>query len=169
MQIINILKKLIELYKELLKRKKVKYIIIHHTATDAKRTTWQAIENGHKARWNFKSAMGLYMGYQYLITWDGKVHQSRLDTEEGAHTIGYNKNSIGICLTGSFSEEEPSGEQSEALWKLLDEKVAYYGINKKNILGHRDVANKICPGDSLYEWLANYKGEWLKYYKGQNK
>jgi len=156
---IKLISALLVKLKELLALKKpVRRIIIHHTATNRDGTTWEAIERGHKDRWNFKSAMGMYMGYQYLITSDGKIHQSRLDTEEGAHTRGYNRNSIGISLTGNFEVDQPSTEQLESLDKLLHEKIESYGLKQSDIYGHKDLSRTVCPGNNLYNWIKDFKG-----------
>jgi len=79
-----------------------KYIIIHHTATSRDKTTFSSINNGHRKRWNWKSSLGYYIGYQYLITADGTIKQGRADNEDGAHCRGWNDKSIGIALTGNF-------------------------------------------------------------------
>ena len=130
-----------------------KYISIHHTGgtdadplADTSLHTFGIVNNWHKQLWNFKSSLGYYIGYQYFIEKDGLTTQGRSDLEEGAHTIGYNKNSIGICLAGNFDSTLPTSYQLDALAELIINKVREYNISFKNILFHRDVANKTCPG-----------------------
>ncbi len=133
-----------------------KYIILHHTAGPMNQT-FEAINAYHKQRFNFKSTLGFYVGYQYLITSDGAVHQARKDTEEGAHTIGYNQNSIGISVTGWFDDGHdglPNEKQQETLARLLVEKLEQWNLKFEDIKFHREFAAKSCPGLHITkEWV----------------
>ncbi|MFH1032061.1 MAG: peptidoglycan recognition family protein [Chloroflexota bacterium] len=135
------------------------YLIVHHTASSRDKTTLQDVDNWHRARWpNFRSSLGFFVGYQYLILSNGRVLQTRRDNEEGAHTLGgYNQKAIGICLTGNFMVEEPSPEQLSALQPLLDKLKKDYNIADEKILGHREVWATDCPGKNLMKWLNLYR------------
>lgn len=156
---IKILKELIELYQKLLAQKRLPKIIIHHTATNRDNTTFKAIDYNHQIRWGgkSKSQMGMYCGYQYLITGDGKIHQARLDTEQGWHCKRYNFNTIGIALTGNFMREQMSEAQINSLEKLLREKLEKYHLNKNRIKLHRNFKMTLCPGNNLADWIDDYK------------
>jgi len=136
-----------------------KYLIIHHTASDRDKTTLADVDAWHKLRWpDFRSdLLGYYVGYHYLIEANGQITQTREDYEEGAHTIGYNQKSIGICLTGNFDLEEPSLLQLNALQPLLDRLKVQYNISSDKILGHCQVSATRCPGRRLLRWLNIYK------------
>ena len=158
---LELLRELIRnLLKEIFKLRKIDYIIIHHTATDRDRTTFEAIDNNHKNRWNgkTKSQLGYYCGYTYLIEGNGKVWQARNDIEEGAHTRGHNRRTIGIGLTGNFEVEDPSIAQLNALEELLGNKMVQYGIKKDKIKCHSDISLTLCPGHHLIKWLSDFKG-----------
>jgi len=65
--------------------------------------------------------------------------------EVGAHALGYNKNSIGICL---IHRDGPyHANMYTALIELLDELVQKFGIDPANIKGHCEVDEKKphCP------------------------
>jgi len=65
------------------------------------------------------------------------------DNEVGAHALGYNGNSIGLCLIGvkSFTPK-----QFNSLAYLLKEMLTYFGLKKDCIKGHYQVCkNKTCP------------------------
>lgn len=129
---------------------KPKYIILHHSASPQTQTA-KAIDDYHKSKWNFKSELGHYAGYQYIIEKSGNVFQARKDTEAGAHTVEQNMNykSIGICVVGWYDDghdDMPTKEQQASLAKLLKEKIAEYNIPRINIKFHRDYAPKSCPG-----------------------
>lgn len=129
-----------------------KYIIIHHGGGD---WNFEQVNKHHTDKWGFISSLGYGIGYQYFISYSGRVYQGRADTEEGAHTLGgYNRNSIGICLQGNMDIEEPTLAQMTALEKLVKEKKARYNINKVN--GHRNFSNTSCPGQNLYQLIINF-------------
>ena len=78
-------------------------IIIHHGGGWL---DFKSVNAYHKSKWGFRSSLGYYIGYQYFINRDGRVHQGRADNEEGAHTRRYNKRTIGICLMGNGCEKD---------------------------------------------------------------
>jgi N-acetylmuramoyl-L-alanine amidase len=133
------------------------YIVVHHTSgtaldphADTSSHSFETINEWHRQQFNMKSELGYYCGYQYFIDKDGKVTQARKDDEEGAHTIGRNKDSIGICLAGNFSCVDPTESQKNALRTLLQQKVNEHGIKIENINPHRKWASyKDCFGSRL--------------------
>lgn len=141
---------------------KPQYLIIHHSGgtdanplQDSSNYTVEQCNQDHKARFNMKSSLGWYVGYQYFIDKIGKVTQCRKDDEEGAHAVGKNKESIGICLAGNFDATLPTNAQVESLRKLLSEKVAEYNIPLDRIVPHRTFAQKTCYGKKLSDsWAA---------------
>jgi len=148
---------------------KPEFIIIHHSATDRDQTSFESVNEFHKQKWNFKSKLGYYIGYQYFITADGKLYQGRADDETGAHTIGYNINSIGICLAGNFMVEQPTPAQINSLESLVASKREQWNIPVKNILGHREVGQTLCPGDNLMSWVKEYREKFLQVEKPKTK
>lgn len=139
------------------------YLIVHHTGgtdaqplADSSNYTVQQCNADHKARFNFISSMGWYVGYQYFIDKNGVVTQCRADMEEGAHTIGKNNSSIGICLAGNFDATLPTAAQITALRDLLVARMYEFGIPAENIVPHRLFAAKTCYGKKLsYTWAAD--------------
>ena len=111
----------------------------------------------------------LAIGYHYVVDIDGKVWTGRGLDEIGAHTIGHNNFSVGICLVGGA---EVQARYTLDQWKALDHllcallKLCEQGAQ---VLGHRDLspdANgdgrvvasewlKTCPGFDVRGWLAN--------------
>ena len=135
------------------------YIIVHHTVSSRDKTTVADVDAWHKLRWpDFRSELGYWVGYHYLIEGNGQITQTRKGHEEGAHTLGgYNQKSIGVCLTGDFDTEEPSVSQLAALKALLDRLKRQYDIPDTNILGHKQAWLTACPGFYLMKWLDAYK------------
>jgi len=139
-----------------MKLNKPENIIVHHTATARDSTTFDAVNRYHKKKWNFKSALGYYIGYQYFISGRGNITQGRLNTEGGAHTKqkGMNFKSVGICLAGNFDNEQPTKIQVEQLTKLMFQLHTVYGIAPENVYPHRAFAPKSCYGSSLPDTWA---------------
>ena len=92
-----------------------------------------------------------YIGYHFYITRDGVVHVCRPIERMGAHALGYNAHSIGICYEGGLS---PSGciadtrtpEQKTAMRQLIIDLHRRFPTIK-TVLGHRDLpgVQKACP------------------------
>lgn len=126
-----------------------KYIIVHHSAAITPNPQVSDINEWHKIR-NFPiSSLGYYVGYHYVIEKNGDLIQTRLDAEEGAHTIGQNTTSIGICLVGDFDVELPTDEQTATLGHLLLVLCDTYQLSMLRIQPHRQFANKSCYGKQL--------------------
>ena len=138
-----------------LKREDVKYLIIHQTATLKNQTSFEKIKKLH-----LKQGMG-NIAYHYFIEANGRLRKGRNETTAGTHTkaSGMNLKSLGIGLAGNFNLEEPSNNQLESLEKLLRYLITKYNIEIGNVLGHREVWNSAteCPGDSLNEWLVDFR------------
>ena len=126
--------------------RKIDKIIIHCSDTfEGKHWTVDDIRNWHIRRgW-------LDIGYHYVIYLDGSIHAGRSEEVVGAHCVGYNSHSIGICYVGG--KEKGTGKtkdtrtpaQKESLIRLLIELVCRYP--DAEILGHRDLApDRKCPG-----------------------
>jgi len=142
---------------------KWKNIIIHHSASN-----WGSsllIDGWHKQK-DFNC-----IGYHFVILngftsaedyhkdrrfdfLEGSIEMGRtLDGDEwvewnetGAHALGFNKNSIGICL---IHKDEPySFKMINSLLTLLEELIIEFQIEPDYILGHYELDKKkpLCPG-----------------------
>ena len=133
--------------------RKITEIIIHCSATpEGRKVTTAQIDRWHKER-GFQK-----IGYHYVIYLDGSIHEGRKEEEIGAHTVGHNANSIGICYVGGCAKDgcTPKDTRTEAqknaLCGLLSELVKKYP--NASIHGHREFANKACP---CFDVQAEYK------------
>lgn len=138
------------------------FIVVHHTDSSRDKTTIAAINSWHQKRWpKFKSELGYFIGYHFVITGDGKITRTRNDHEEGAHTetADYmNLKSIGICLTGNFENEQPSDAQLSSLENLITElKTTYQQITDDHVSYHGAFDDTKCCGKNLIEYMKNRK------------
>lgn len=123
-------------------------VVITHHAVSLKTHRVDDVNNWHYDRWpTFMSRRGFNAGYHYVIDWDGTLTQTRDHEEEGAHTIGMNTSSIGVCFMGNFDNHYPSDKQM-ATWNWLYTQLRdiYPDIPT---MPHRAYANKSCHGALL--------------------
>ncbi|MBB4036997.1 N-acetylmuramoyl-L-alanine amidase [Dysgonomonas hofstadii] len=123
--------------------RKIDKIIIHCSATkEGQHFTVEDIDRWHRERGFAK------IGYHHVIYLDGSVHKGRDESLLGAHCLGHNATSIGICYIGGLDVDgKPKDTRTEAqrasLKKLVGElKVRY---PKATIHGHNEFAAKACP------------------------
>lgn len=118
-------------------------IIIHCSATiEGKDFKAGDIDDWHKAR-GFTC-----IGYHYVVDLNGTIEKGRSDDTIGAHCVGQNADSIGVCYIGGLDKNKKPKDtrtpaQKQALLKLLKELKGKY--LKAVIYGHCDFANKACP------------------------
>lgn len=136
-------------------------IIVHHTGgtdanplADTSNHTFEGVNEWHRKQFNFKSSLGYYLGYHYFIDKAGKVTKARNHADVGAHTIGKNTTSIGICLAGNFDATMPTEAQIQALTKLMRSLCVSLAIPTTRIYPHRKFANKTCYGKNLKDTWA---------------
>lgn len=133
--------------------RKITKIIVHCTATpEGKNYTVDTIRKWHIAKgWSD-------IGYHYVIYLDGSVHKGRDEKIVGAHCLGQNANSIGVCYVGGVATDGKTPKdtrteaQKQSLIDLLKKLKAKYP--KASIFGHRDFAAKACPS---FDAKSEYK------------
>lgn len=130
--------------KILIDMRQIKEIIIHCSATpEGRDVTVNDIDRWHKA-FGFNR-----IGYHWVVYRDGSVHQGRPEEAVGAHCVGHNARSIGVCYIGGLAKDGKTNkdtrtpEQKEALRALVKRLKAKYP--NATIHGHREFAAKTCP------------------------
>lgn len=133
-------------------KRKITRIIIHCSATPPTLDIGvKEITQWHKQRgWST-------IGYHYVVRRDGRLEVGRSINRNGAHTKGYNTNSIGICMIGGVDMNEVAidnftDEQWATMRRLLKIMQAYYSY--VTIHGHNEFANKACPSFDVQEELT---------------
>ena len=123
--------------------RKIDKIILHCTATpEGRQVTVADVTAWHKER-GFRT-----IGYHYLVYLDGTVVRGRREEEIGAHCLGQNAGSIGVCYVGGLDsrgkpKDTRTADQRVALRNLVE------GLQRRyphaTLHGHNEFAAKACP------------------------
>ncbi|MGW7280911.1 peptidoglycan recognition protein family protein [Streptomyces sp. NPDC054844] len=170
--------------------KKVKAAFVHHSATGNNYSCKQApavIRSIY--RYHVNSMGWRDIGYNFLVDKCGKIYEGRAGGVSkavlGAHTLGFNSNSMGIAVLGTYGSKKPSSAAVKAVARLTAWKVGLYGMNPRGktylksgggnlyrkgknvrlnvISGHRDGFATSCPGKKLYGKLGTTRSTAAKY------
>lgn len=172
--------------------RKIDLVVVHCSATPSGKwlggmapsqprytTAPRIIDGWHKAR-DFKRSADARsrfnwplesIGYHYVIDIDGRLWTGRHLEEVGAHVVGFNTSSVGICMVGGAEREARyTTEQWEQLALLVRGLTSrlILPLNDHNVVGHRDLSPdrnhngkveptewlKTCPGFSVGDWIA---------------
>tara|TARA_R100001244_G_scaffold36527_1_gene33465 strand:- start:971 stop:1516 length:546 start_codon:yes stop_codon:yes gene_type:complete len=132
-------------------------IIIH--CSDSNWGSAKVIDEWHRDR-GFDE-----IGYHYVIlndsryynlnesSADGIVEPGRSIDIQGAHCLGRNHDSIGICLIGV---DEFTPAQYKSLKELCERLMEEYGISSDDIYGHNEFSTKTCPNFSVDDFVEEY-------------
>ncbi|MFB6875226.1 N-acetylmuramoyl-L-alanine amidase [Streptomyces sp. NPDC056323] len=160
----------------------VKAAFIHHSATGNNYTCSQApsVLRGIY-RYHVKSSGWRDIGYNFAVDKCGNIYEGRAGGVTravlGAHTLGFNTNSMGIAVLGTFTKSNPPAAAVNAVAKLTAWKLGLFGADprgkttlvsgggnkykkgkkvKLNVIsGHRDGFATDCPGERLYKKLGS--------------
>ncbi len=128
------------------------HVIIHHSSTD--RGSAKSFGAYHKNVRGWSNGLG----YDFVIgngrgTADGEVEVGPRWKKQarGAHAgvNYYNEHGIGICLVGNFETGHPTEKQMAALVELLRWLQKEYKIPARNVKGHCDIKDTLCPGKNF--------------------
>ncbi|MEV8598053.1 peptidoglycan recognition protein [Streptomyces sp. NPDC052012] len=170
--------------------KKVKAAFVHHTASGNNYSCAQApsLIRGFY-RYHVVSLGWRDIGYNFLIDKCGRIYEGRAggvaQPVMGAHTLGFNSNSMGVAVIGSYGSKKPSSSAVKAVSRLTAWKLGLHGMNPKSktyltsaggnlygkgkkvrlnvISGHRDGFNTSCPGGKLYGKLGKARSTAARY------
>lgn len=134
--------------------RKITLIVLHCSAVRPNQTSSAAQID----EWHRKDNHWLKIGYHFVVRRDGTVETGRRLEEVGAHVVGHNTHSIGICYEGGLDSagdyaDTRTPEQVKALRELVERMHSYFP--KALIVGHRDLdPSKKCP---CYDAVAAYR------------
>ena len=143
--------------------RKIDEIIVHCSATQ--RAGWFAELSNEKQleeirRWHVSDNGWYDIGYHAIICRDGQLLYGRADATAGAHCLGHNATSLGVCLIGGFGSAQDdhfddhfTPAQRDTLKKYIEANRSRYGQSIK-VSGHNKYSNRACPGFNVDEFLG---------------
>lgn len=93
------------------------------------------------------------IGYNYLVSRDGRVWRGRGATTIGAHVENANTGNVGVSVIGTYTSTAPTETQMCNIAKLLRRLHEDFGgisLNRTDVKGHRQLGSTSCPGTALY-------------------
>ncbi|MFJ4011816.1 peptidoglycan recognition protein [Streptomyces sp. NPDC090026] len=162
----------------------VKAAFVHHSATGNNYTCQQAPSVLRSIyRYHTVSSGWRDIGYNFAIDKCGNIYEGRAGGVAqpvlGAHTLGFNTNSTGIAVLGTYSSSNPPQAAVTAVAQLTAWKLGLHGVDPKGsvtlvsggsgkyakgakvtlntIAGHRDGFATDCPGGRLYGQLGTIR------------
>ncbi|KAI8117692.1 Peptidoglycan-recognition protein LF [Lucilia cuprina] len=98
------------------------------------------------------------IGYNFLISSDGRVYVGRGWDAVGAHTKGYNYDSVGITFIGTYMKTPPTEEQLNACLLLLEEGLRLKKLDPNyHVYGARQFSATESPGNMLYNKIKKWE------------
>ncbi|WP_367125234.1 N-acetylmuramoyl-L-alanine amidase [Streptomyces phytohabitans] len=163
--------------------KTVRMAFVHHTAMGNDYSCSQSPSIIRSIyRYHVKSSGWRDIGYNFLVDKCGKIYEGRAggvtEPVQGAHTYGFNGNTMGVAVLGSFGSSQPSKQALDGVAKLTAWKLGLYGadvrgkttmtsgggkyakgkrVRMNTVSGHRDGFNTECPGARLYAKLGTIR------------
>jgi hypothetical protein len=158
----------------------VHFAVVHHTAGSNDYTPEQsaAIVRGIEI-YHVKGNGWNDIGYNFLVDKYGQIFEGRYGGIDkavvGAHAQGFNTDSVGVAILGSYGSTKPSAAAVKSLEALLAWKLDLAHVDPLSTLtwrsggnpryasgvpvflravsGHRDTGFTDCPGNALYSML----------------
>ena len=140
------------------------YIVVHTAAFSGENCDRDMIDEWHKAR-NWSG-----IGYHFVILndkhnekADGTIEKGRPSNIAGAHTLGLNSRSLGICCIGHGDKDDFTSARYESLYSLIRRLMNEFSIPVSKVIGHREMnvladqdiissryrTSKSCPGNKI--------------------
>ena len=129
------------------------YLVIHCSDTYAD----QGVTADDIRRWHIGDNGWSDIGYHWVIERDGKIKHGRHSQAQGAHVLGHNHESIGICLIGGKGADGgPVDNFTAQQWLILEMLIEVLQLRypQAEVVGHYYFnPYKTCPNFVVEQWL----------------
>jgi len=143
-------------------RHPVTEVILHTSATSGTWWRGKSVEDMRDEirRWHVQDNKWSDIGYHRVFAPDGTMATGRSLWTVGAHVVGHNSGTIGLCMVPVATitkmgrlEDFYTPQQIAAVKSYIKELAALTKITK--VSGHNQYANKLCPGFRVEtkDWL----------------
>ncbi len=162
----------------------IKLGFVHHTDTSNSYTSSQAAAMVRSVyAFHTQSRGWSDIGYNFLVDKYGRIFEGRYGGVDrpviGAHTGGFNTNTFGVSLLGTYTSVSPTSAELAALERVFAWKLGLHYVNPyarttltsaggtkyaagakvtfNNVSGHRDAGLTSCPGNQTYNRLPTIR------------
>jgi N-acetylmuramoyl-L-alanine amidase len=130
-------------------------IIMHSTATqEGKDYDIQDIRKWHLQR-GFAD-----VGYHFVIYRNGIIAKGRNIEIQGAHTLGHNKDSVGVAYIGGIDANGKAKDTRTLAQKVSMRALILYlrlRYRIKKVMGHKECTHTECPSFDSEKYAKNVK------------
>ncbi|XP_075983469.1 peptidoglycan-recognition protein LB-like [Anticarsia gemmatalis] len=134
-------------------------VVIHHSYIPPDCFTQESCKRSMRAMQNMHQLTNGWVdiGYNFAVGGEGSVYEGRGWDAVGAHAVGVNVRSIGICMIGDFVSKLPPAAQLETAKELIAVGVELGYISPDyQLIGHRQVSATECPGEALFNEISTW-------------
>ena len=134
----------------------IRTLVVHHTVSKAPVTYIGArAEMRNLQRMHMDSNGWSDIGYNLVIDRWGRVWEGRGIRRVGAHTKGYNTNTVGVAFMGNYETSKLNERQIRA-FNEVKAKLRAHGCRIERIKGHRQMPGQstACPGKHVMAQLS---------------
>ncbi|XP_060809847.1 peptidoglycan recognition protein 1 isoform X1 [Amyelois transitella] len=142
----------------------LKLVIVQHTVGSDCYTFTNCAAELRNLQHYFINQKGYDIPYNFLIGNDGRVYEGRGWSVEGAHTLGYNRCTIGLGFIGDYRQNagtqhsKVTEAQLNRTLMLLQESVSLGYLHENYfVVGAKDLQETESPGDNLYDALLKWE------------
>lgn len=128
-------------------------VTIHHTVTPTADSLSPQARLRQIQSFHMNSNGWCDIGYNYLVSRDGRVWRGRGATTVGAHVSNNNSGNIGVSFMGTYTATAPTATQmcnAARLLRRLSMDFAGVDLVRSDVKGHRQYGGTACPGNALY-------------------
>jgi hypothetical protein len=131
-------------------------VTIHHTVTPTNDSLSPQARLRQIQSFHMNSNGWCDIGYNFLVSRDGRLWRGRGSTRLGAHVANNNTGNVGISFMGTHTSVAITNRQMCNTAKLLawlDVHRPAIALNRTDIKGHRQLGDTACPGTTLFGQL----------------
>lgn len=140
------------------------YIVVHTAAFNGNNCDRDMIDRWHKDRnWSGIGYHFVILNDKHRSKSDGTVELGRASNKAGAHALGLNSRSLGVCCIGHGDINDFTPAQYESLYQLVKQLMLEFSIPVNKVIGHRELnlladnevissryrTSKSCPGHKI--------------------
>ena len=110
----------------------------------------------HLQTWSRKEKKWIDMPYHFMIDLDGVIYEGRPLAYPGDTNTTYDPTGHAlICVMGNYEEQTLSPAQLQSVVDLTAYLAKKYNLTIRDIGGHKDYAETLCPGKDLYRYIED--------------